>query len=108
MFDNRSQNAISAAAISLFVFVACVACFMPPLNKYALQSTSLVALLGITIAVSMLLHFVFIGIAAQRLGRSVAMWVVLSVLLFPIGSIVGLILFEWFSDENRTTPTTSK
>ena len=108
MFDRHSQNAISAAAISLFVFVACVACFLPPLNKYTLTTVPFIILIGIATGVSMILHFVFVGIAAQRLRRSVATWVALSVLFFPIGSIVGLILFEWFSDENREPPVTSR
>jgi hypothetical protein len=31
--------------------------------------------------------------------RSVAAWVGLSVLLFPIGSVLSLVLLGWFSDE---------
>jgi len=107
MFDRHSQHAISAAAISLFVFIASAACFLPPLNQYVLHSVPLVVLLGIAIAVSLILHFVFVGIAAQRLRRGVPLWVSLSVLFFPIGSIVGLILFEWFSDKSKYLQTTS-
>jgi hypothetical protein len=36
--------------------------------------------------------------AAKRLGRSPAVWVIVAVFGFPIASIVGLILFEWFSE----------
>ena len=50
---------------------------------------------GLAIALAMPLHWVFLGIAARRLGRSVAGWVGLSVLLFPVGSAAALILLAW-------------
>jgi hypothetical protein len=52
---------------------------------------------------SFILHLVFVGLAAHRLGRSAWWWVVIALLTFPIGSIVGLILFEWFSEEQEGT-----
>lgn len=74
------------------------------MNRHA-DSLPLIILTGLAVCVSMILHFVFIGIAARRLGRNPSVWVILSVILFPISSIIGLILFEWFSDEKREPPT---
>ena len=56
---------------------------------------------GVTLTGALLLHWAFLGIAARRMARSVAGWVSLSVLLFPIGSAVALILLSWFGDEDR-------
>ena len=45
---------------------------------------------------------VFLGIAAKRAGRAPALWVLLAILLMPIGSIVGLVLFSWFDEERAS------
>ena len=96
---SRARQPIVAASVSLLAFGGCAAAFLPPLNQQTLESLPLTVALGIALAVSLILHFVFVGIAAQRLGRSALGWVILALVLFPIASIVGLILFEWFSEE---------
>lgn len=96
---SRARQPLIAASVSLLAFGGCVAAFMPPLNEQTLESVPLTILLGIGVAVTLILHLVFVGIAAHRLGRSVAWWVVVALVFFPIASIVGLILAEWFSDE---------
>jgi drug/metabolite transporter (DMT)-like permease len=98
---SRARQPIVAASVSLLAFGGCVAAFLPPLNQQTLESLPLTIVLGIALAVSLILHLVFVGVAAQRLGRSALWWVVLALLLFPIASIVGLILFEWFSEEQN-------
>jgi len=102
MINPRAERSIAAAAVTLLVFGAAVAAFLPPFFNHISDSVSFMVLLGLTIAASMVLHFIFIGIAASRLGRSAVLWVLLSVLFFPIASIVGLILFEWFSEEEKS------
>ena len=96
---SHARSPIVAASVSLLAFGACVAAFLPPLNQQTLGSLPLAAALGIAMSVSFILHLVFVGIAAQRHGRSALWWVVLALFLFPIASIVGLILFEWFSED---------
>ena len=54
---------------------------------------------GAALGCTLLLHWIFLGLAVQRMRRSVAAWVGLSVLLFPIGSVLSLVLLGWFSDE---------
>ena len=98
---SRAQRPLAAAAISLLVFAACVAAFLPPLNAYGWDSVPLTVLLGLAIAISLVLHLVFVGIAARRLGRSSAAWAALALITFPVGSIIGLILIEWFGEEQR-------
>jgi hypothetical protein len=96
---SRARQPIAAAAGSLLCFAAGVGAFLPPFNHYVLDFIPLIVLTGLAIAVSLVLHLVFIGIAASRLGRSATRWVIIAVVGFPIASIVGLILFEWFSEE---------
>lgn len=91
--------AVSAAAFSLAVFALCVGAFVPPFMDHTVSSVPLIVTFGIAIAVSFALHVAFVGIAAHRADRSAVLWGVLTVVLFPVGSIVGLILFEWFSTQ---------
>lgn len=100
----RAQQPIAAAAVTLVTWILCIAAFLPPLNKYTTDSLPLILLAAFGIAVSSILHLVFIGIAAKRLDRSPALWVVIALCGFPVVSVVGLILFEWFSDEKNQSP----
>ena len=97
----RAQQPIAAAAVTLVTWALCIAAFLPPLSQYTLKSVPLIVLAGIGIAVSLILHLVFIGVAARRLGRSVAVWVIIALFGFPVASVIGLILFEWFSDKKN-------
>lgn len=103
----RAQPAIAGAAVSLIAFGAGVAAFMPPWNAHTLASPLMATLAGIAIAVALLLHLIFVGIAARRVQRNPTMWVVLALLTLPIGSIVGLVLFEFFDAEERAGARTA-
>jgi len=99
---DRAQQPIAAAAVTLVLWILGVASFLPPLfEKYTSQSVLYIIGAGIGICVCMVLHLTFIGIAAKRLGRSPLLWVVLTLCTLPIGSIIGLILFEWFSEQEK-------
>ena len=108
MQTSRAQRPIGAAAVSLLAFGACVAAFLPPLNQQTLASLPLTIVLGLALAASFILHLIFVGLAAQRLGRSALGWVVLALLTFPLASIVGLILFEWFSEDEHAPPAAAQ
>ncbi|SHN30624.1 hypothetical protein SAMN05192549_10785 [Duganella sacchari] len=98
----RAQQPIAAAAVTLVLWIFGVASFLPPLfQKYTSQSVLLIIAAGIGIFVCLVLHLIFIGIAARRLGRSPVLWVLVSLLFLPLASIIGLILFEWFSEEQK-------
>ena len=99
MTESPAQRALTAATVSLLLAVGCIAMFLPPLGAHTVDSVLRTVATALVLACALLLHFVFVGIAASRLGRSVASWVSLSVLLFPIGSAAALILLNWFGDE---------
>lgn len=97
----RAEQPIAAAAVTLVLWIACVACYLPPLVQHTTQSILLMIATGIAILVCYVLHLVFVGIAAKRLGRSPAPWVIVSAILMPIASIIGLVIFEWFSEQEK-------
>ncbi|MRW94264.1 hypothetical protein GJ699_30245 [Duganella sp. FT80W] len=96
-----AQQAIAAAAVTLVLWICGVAAFLPPLLNYTLSSVLYIIAAGIGIFVCWVLHLIFIGIAAKRLGRSVGVWVIIAAIGMPLASIIGLIMFEWFSDQEK-------
>jgi len=110
MKETAVQSALTASALALVVAFACIAAFLPPMLAQTLGSIPRTALLGCAIAVAIPVHWAFLGIAARRMGRSVARWVGLAVLLFPVGGIAALILLGWLGDEGRhaTVPVTGQ
>ncbi|GAB4042027.1 MAG: hypothetical protein Fur0014_13910 [Rubrivivax sp.] len=105
--QTSAQKAIGASALALVVAFASIVAFLPPMVEATVQSVPRTVLLGLAIATGVLLHWVFVGIAAHRLERSVPGWVALSVLLFPIGGIAALILLGFFGEEAARGPATS-
>lgn len=99
MTDHRADSALKSSAAALVVCLACIALFLPPMVTHTLTSVLRTVLVGLTLASAMLLHWVFLGLGARRLGRSVGGWLALAVLLFPVGSAAALVLLGWFRDE---------
>ena len=95
MSARTAQRALIDATLALVAALAGIAMFLPPLLQATTGSLLRSVAAGLLIALAMLLHWVFLGIAARRLHRSVAGWVGLSVLLFPVGGAAALILLAW-------------
>lgn len=87
-----AQRALADSALALLAACAAVAMFLPPLAAATLASVPRSVVAGLTIALAMPLHWLFLGVAARRFGRSVAAWVGMAVLLFPVGGAAALIL----------------
>lgn len=96
---SSAHRALGASTLALVVACASIVPFVPPMVEFTVQSIPRIVLLGSAILAGMLLHWVFLGIAARRLGRSVLGWVALAVGLFPIGGVTALILLGFFGDE---------
>ena len=101
MKEAAVQSALTASAIALVVAFACGATFLPPMLAQTLASVPRTVMLGIALGIAVPLHWVFLGIAVRRMGRSVPGWLALAVLLFPVGGIAALILLGWLGDEGR-------
>jgi len=91
----RAKSAVSAASAALIALGCCVLAFLPPLLERVQSSAILMVLLGLAIATSLALHLIFVALAARQLGRSGVLWAILALVTLPLGSIVGLVLFEW-------------
>ena len=99
MTEAPAQRALTVAALALAVAAVCVAFFLPPLLQHTLASVARTVLTATVLAIALPLHWVFVGITANRMGRSVAGWVSLSALLFPVGSATALIILGWRGGE---------
>lgn len=104
MNESPEQRALAASTVALLVALVCLALFVPPLLGKVLDTPLHKVAAAMVMSGAMLLHWVFMGIAARRMQRSVLGWVGLS-LLFPIGGALALILLSWFNAErSQTTP----
>jgi len=80
--------------LSLLASLAGAAMFLPPLLESTLGSALRTAAAGALVGCSLLLHWIFLGLAVRRRQRSVPGWVGFSVLLYPIGSATALMLLQ--------------
>ena len=106
--DGAVQQAVSAATTSLMACGFCVAAFLPPFSHTITNSVAFTVIAGLGIGISCILHFIFVGISAHRMGRPVARWVLLAFITFPLGSIAGLIVLHWFSEEKQQVKPDSR
>jgi hypothetical protein len=97
--ETSAQRALSASGLAWLVALACALAFVPPLLVHTVESVLRIVLVAGTLAVALALHWVFLGLAARRLQRSVLGWLALAVALFPIGGATALILLNWLADE---------
>ena len=104
MSKKSAQRALFDSMLALLAACAGVAMFLPPMLQATVASVPRTVATGLVIALALPLHWVFLGIAARRLGRSVAGWVGLSVVLTPIGSAAALILRAWTLTEPEQQP----
>lgn len=95
----EARPAVSAASTALLLCAVCVAAFIPPFQERVVGFPPLAVVFGVGIATTLVVHLVFVAIAARRLGRSAAGWVALALLTVPVGSIVALVLFEWTAQQ---------
>ena len=101
MNEPADVRALNASTLCLLVAVACIALFLPPLVHSTVAAPWRPVVVGLVLAAALLLHWVFLAIAARRMGRSAGGWVALSLLLCPVGSAAALILLTFFSEEAR-------
>jgi hypothetical protein len=90
-----ARRAITDSALAWLAACVAVGLFLPPFAGATTASAWRAALTGLGAGVALLLHWVLLGVAAARLGRSVRPWVGLSVLLFPVGGAAALVLLGW-------------
>lgn len=103
-----AQRALVDSALALLAACAAIAMFLPPMVGATLASLPRTLAAGLAVALAMPLHWVLLGIAARRLGRSVSGWVGLSVALFPVGSAAALILLAGLLQPPEGRPSAAR
>jgi hypothetical protein len=103
-----ARRALADSTLALVAACAAIAMFLPPMVSSTVASVPRTVAVALVIALALPLHWVLLGIAARRMGRSVARWVGGAVLLFPVGGAAALILLSWLLDEEpRGLPAAS-
>ena len=103
-----AQRALTDSTLALLAACVAVAMFLPPWVQATTGSLLRTLVAGLVIALALPLHWVFLGIAARRMHRSVAGWVGLSLLLMPVGSAAALILLAWLLAEPEAQPVAAR
>ncbi len=99
-----ARRALHASGAAWLVALASALWLVPPLLQHTLQSAWRTALLGTVLVVAWLLHGFWLALGAARLRRSVAGWMALGLLLFPLGGATALVLLNWLADEPGQRP----
>jgi len=100
-----ARRAITDSALALLAACLAAGLFLPPFVAATTGSVMRTVLTGLAIGVAVMLHWVLLGLAAARLGRSVGHWVGLAVVLFPVGGAAALVLLGWQIDEHEAGAT---
>jgi hypothetical protein len=108
MTNAPAARAMTAAAASLLAFGLCLFMFLPPMVDVTTQSVPKMVFFGIAMATSILAHLAFIGITAHRLKRRAWLWVLVSLIGFPVSSIVGMIVLGFFDEEQSAHPAQAR
>lgn len=99
-----ARHALIDSALCLLLACAATACFLPPWVADTVSSVTRIVATGLVLLLALSLHWVFLGIAVHRLGRSLRGWLALAVLLFPVGGAAALILLGWLQAEHAASP----
>ncbi|MBP6900991.1 MAG: hypothetical protein KBC73_12920 [Burkholderiaceae bacterium] len=99
-----ARHALIDSALCLVLACAAIASFLPPWVADTVASVPRTVATALVIALALPLHWVFLGLAVHRLGRSLRGWLALAVLLFPVGGAAALILLGWLQAEPAPAP----
>jgi hypothetical protein len=98
---SSAWRALADSALALVVACGGIAMFLPPMVDATAASVPRSVAVALAIALAVVLHWAFLGIAARRMGQRVVPWLGLSVLLFPVGAAAALILLGWLAHERQ-------
>lgn len=90
--EAAAHRALAGSAAAFLAALGCIALLLPPLAERTLAAPLRTTLTVLALGTAMALHWWLLGRAARRFRQSVAAWVGLSVLLFPVGSAAALLL----------------
>jgi hypothetical protein len=100
---HTARRALTDATLALMVATGSAAAFVPPLLAETLRTPLRTGVTALLLALALVMHWVWLGQAARRMGRSVRGWLALA-LLFPLGGAAALLLLMGFLDEPSPQP----
>lgn len=103
MTDTPASRAASAASTALLAFVACLAFLIFHTTETDNVRPFIVVLCSLGLGTTGVLHLIFVGLLARRLGRRPARYVLGALLTLPVGSAVALVLYEWSTKTDAAT-----
>ncbi|CAG0979598.1 hypothetical protein BURK2_01764 [Burkholderiales bacterium] len=101
-----ASRAAAAASVSLVAVLACLGYLIFKATLDGKPQPFILVLVALALSSAIVLHLVFVGLLARRTGRSAIGYVVGALLTLPIGSIVGLILYEWHTETDAASSPT--
>lgn len=93
--DTPASRAASAAWITILLATGGLLFLVWQATGAEAEVPVLMLLASLAMACCIVLHLVFVALLARRLGRPAGWTVAGAALTLPIGSLVGLILYEW-------------
>lgn len=104
MSNPSANRAMSAATGSLLAFGASFYLLLQHTVEAQSVEVGKTVMLACVMAASLVLHLIFVGMAAHHLKRRAWVWVLIALLGFPISSIVGLVLLAYFDVDQQGLP----
>ncbi|MBI3148482.1 MAG: hypothetical protein HYZ17_08215 [Betaproteobacteria bacterium] len=102
-----ASRAAAAASLSLVAVLVCLGYLVFKATLDGKPQPFILVLVALALSSAIVLHLAFVGLLARRVGRSAFWYVAGAVLTLPIGSIVGLILYEWHTEADATSNPTA-
>jgi hypothetical protein len=93
------KSAVESALIAALVALACLWFLISGNTSGEEVSEARMAMLGIGLGLAVVTHLAYMGLALKRDGRPLLGWMLGMVLLFPVGSIVALVLMSARAEE---------
>ena len=93
------KSAVESALIAALVALACLWFLISANTSGEEVSDARMAMLGIGLGLAMITHWVYMGLAIKRDGRPLFGWMLGMVLLFPVVTIIALVLMSAREEE---------
>lgn len=107
MNESPASRAANAAETALVAFVASLAFIVYQATEAEQVRPFMMTLGSLALVVSGVLHLFFVALLARRLERNPTWYVIGALVTLPIGSAVGLVLYEWFTKSDRPGASTT-
>ncbi|WP_310384760.1 hypothetical protein [Roseateles sp.] len=96
-----TKNAVESALVALLAAACCLWFLISAASAKGDPSAALLTFLSLGMAAGLMAHWVFMGQALKRSGRNLLPWMLVLVLLAPLGTVALLVLLYSNEDKQR-------